>query len=68
MFGVMDHTGHRGPGIANPWSNWSGAMMLNHLGEPAAGAAIVDAVETVLEDGAAGPGYGGRPLQGGASG
>ncbi len=42
-----------GRGIANPIGQiWSGAMMLNHLGEPAAGAAIVDAVETVLEDGA----------------
>ena len=52
-----------GRGIANPIGQiWSGAMMLNHLGEPAAGAAIVDAVETVLEDGACGPGiWGGRP-------
>ena len=42
-----------GQGIANPIGQiWSGAMMLNHLGEPAAAAAIVDAIETVLEDGA----------------
>ena len=41
-----------GRGIANPIGQiWSGAMMLTHLGEPAASAAIVDAVETVLEDG-----------------
>ena len=42
-----------GRAIANPIGQiWSGAMMLNHLGEPAAAAAIVDAIETVLEDGA----------------
>ncbi|MDG2033814.1 MAG: tartrate dehydrogenase [Rhodospirillales bacterium] len=41
-----------GRGIANPIGQiWSGAMMLDHLGEPAAAAAIVDAIEIVLEDG-----------------
>jgi tartrate dehydrogenase/decarboxylase / D-malate dehydrogenase len=35
--------------IANPIGQiWSAAMMLEHLGEPEAGAAIVSAIETVL--------------------
>jgi tartrate dehydrogenase/decarboxylase/D-malate dehydrogenase len=38
-----------GKGIANPIGQiWSGAMMLDHLGFPEAGAAIVSAIETVL--------------------
>ena len=38
-----------GQGIANPIGQiWSGAMMLDHLGEKAAGRAIVDAIERVL--------------------
>lgn len=38
-----------GRGIANPIGQiWSGAMMLEHLGEGAAAAAIVSAIETVL--------------------
>jgi tartrate dehydrogenase/decarboxylase/D-malate dehydrogenase len=38
-----------GKGIANPIAQiWSGAMMLDHLGFPEAGAAIVAAIETVL--------------------
>jgi tartrate dehydrogenase/decarboxylase/D-malate dehydrogenase len=42
--------------IANPIGQiWSGAMMLEHLGEPAAGAAIVKAIEHVLESGADAP-------------
>ncbi len=41
-----------GKGIANPIGQiWSGAMMLDHLGQPEAGAAIVKAIETVLVDG-----------------
>ena len=41
-----------GKGIANPIGQvWSGAMMLEHLGEPAAAAAIVTAIETVLKEG-----------------
>jgi len=40
-----------GQGIANPIGEiWSAAMMLDHLGEPAAAAAIVSAIETVLRD------------------
>jgi len=39
-----------GRGIANPIGQiWSAAMMLEHLGQPEAGAAIVKAIETVLE-------------------
>src|SRR3990172_3690484 len=34
---------------------WSGAMMLDHLGEPAAAAAIVRAIESVLEPGSDAP-------------
>jgi tartrate dehydrogenase/decarboxylase/D-malate dehydrogenase len=38
-----------GQGIANPIGQiWSGAMMLEHLGEPEAAKAIVTAIETVL--------------------
>ncbi|MEL6997180.1 MAG: tartrate dehydrogenase [Pseudomonadota bacterium] len=38
-----------GQGIANPVGQiWSGAMMLEHLGEPEAAAKIVTAIETVL--------------------
>ena len=40
-----------GQGIANPVGQiWSAAMMLDHLGEPEAGKAIVTAIETVLAD------------------
>ena len=42
--------------IANPIGQiWSGAMMLEHLGEPAASAAIVKAIEHVLESGSDAP-------------
>jgi tartrate dehydrogenase/decarboxylase/D-malate dehydrogenase len=38
-----------GQGIANPIGQiWSAAMMLDHLGQAAAGAAVVRAIETVL--------------------
>jgi tartrate dehydrogenase/decarboxylase/D-malate dehydrogenase len=41
-----------GKKIANPIGQiWSGAMMLEHLGQKAAGDAIVKAIETVLTDG-----------------
>jgi tartrate dehydrogenase/decarboxylase / D-malate dehydrogenase len=41
-----------GKGIANPIGQiWSGAMMLEHLGEQAAADAIVKAIEHVLVDG-----------------
>jgi tartrate dehydrogenase/decarboxylase/D-malate dehydrogenase len=41
-----------GKGIANPIGQiWSGAMMLDHLGYPEAGRAIVDAIERLLADG-----------------
>ena len=40
-----------GQGIANPIGQiWSGAMMLDHLGHPEAGAAIVAAIEKVLRE------------------
>lgn len=40
-----------GQGVANPVGQiWSGAMMLEHLGERDAAAAIVRAIETVLGD------------------
>ena len=39
-----------GKGIANPIGQiWAAAMMLEHLGHPEAGAAIVRAIETVLD-------------------
>ncbi|ORE91328.1 tartrate dehydrogenase [Acuticoccus yangtzensis] len=38
-----------GLGVANPIGQiWAGAMMLDHLGHAEAGAAIVDAIQTVL--------------------
>lgn len=41
-----------GQGIANPIGQmWSGAMMLEHLGEQEAAARIVEAIEAVLEHG-----------------
>ncbi len=41
-----------GRNIANPIGQiWSGAMMLDHLGHPEAGAAILAAIESVLRDG-----------------
>jgi tartrate dehydrogenase/decarboxylase/D-malate dehydrogenase len=40
-----------GKGIANPIGQiWSGALMLDFLGHPEAGKAIVDAIERVLAD------------------
>jgi tartrate dehydrogenase/decarboxylase/D-malate dehydrogenase len=40
-----------GKGVANPIGQiWSGAMMLDHLGEAEASAAIVKAIEAVLAD------------------
>jgi tartrate dehydrogenase/decarboxylase/D-malate dehydrogenase len=39
-----------GKGIANPIGQiWSGALMLEHLGEPEAAGTVVRAIETVLE-------------------
>jgi tartrate dehydrogenase/decarboxylase/D-malate dehydrogenase len=47
--------------IANPIGQiWSGAMMLDHLGHLAAGAAILKAIEAVLVDGPRTPDIGGR--------
>jgi tartrate dehydrogenase/decarboxylase/D-malate dehydrogenase len=40
-----------GMGIANPVGQiWSAAMMLEHLGQPEAGAAVLRGIETVLGD------------------
>ncbi|MGV9364230.1 tartrate dehydrogenase [Amycolatopsis sp. NPDC003731] len=40
-----------GRGIANPVGQiWSGAMMLDHLGEPEAAARVVAAIESVLDE------------------
>lgn len=40
-----------GQGVANPIGQiWSGAMMLDHLGEPEAGREIVSAIERVLSE------------------
>ena len=49
-----------GRGIANPVGQiWSGAMLLDHLGHPEAAAAIVRAIEAVLQDGPRTPDVGG---------
>lgn len=50
-----------GKKIANPIGQiWSGAMMLDHLGHAEAGAAIVRAIERVLQDGPRTPDIGGK--------
>ncbi|SFR90538.1 tartrate dehydrogenase/decarboxylase / D-malate dehydrogenase [Microbacterium sp. cf046] len=55
-----------GQGIANPIGQiWCGAMMLEHLGHPEAGAAMLSAIETVLGRGAAAAPF--TPDLGGAS-
>jgi len=47
--------------IANPVGQiWSGAMLLDHLGYPHAGAAIVKAIEQCLQDGPRTPDVGGK--------
>ncbi len=50
-----------GQGIANPIGQiWAGAMMLDHLGCPEAGASVMAAIEKVLADGLRTPDMGGR--------
>jgi len=50
-----------GKGIANPIGQiWSGAMMLEHLGHPDAGQAIIDAIERILVAGPRTPDLGGK--------
>ena len=47
--------------VANPVGMiWAGAMMLDHLGCPEAGAAIVKAIENVLQEGPKTPDLGGK--------
>jgi tartrate dehydrogenase/decarboxylase/D-malate dehydrogenase len=49
-----------GKGIANPVATfWTGALMLEHLGEPAAAAALMTAVEQVCAAGILTPDLGG---------
>lgn len=50
-----------GQGIANPIGQiWAGAMMLDHLGCPEAGASVMAAIETVLASGLRTPDMGGQ--------
>ena len=50
-----------GKGIANPIGQiWAGSMMLEHLGQPAAAASVMGAIERVLEHGPRTPDLGGR--------
>ena len=50
-----------GKGIANPVATfWTGALMLEHLGEPAAAATLMTAVEQVCAAGILTPDLGGR--------
>lgn len=52
-----------GRGIANPIGQiWSGAMMLEHLGEEEAAAAVMRAMETILREGPRTPDLGGSAL------
>lgn len=49
--------------IANPVGQiWAGAMMLDHLGCPEAGAAVVKAIETALREGPKTPDLGGKAM------
>ena len=49
-----------GQGIANPVGQmWAAALMLDHLGQPAAAAAVIDAFEAALERGVRTPDLGG---------
>jgi tartrate dehydrogenase/decarboxylase/D-malate dehydrogenase len=50
-----------GRNIANPVGQiWSGAMMLDHLGCPEAGSAVLKAIEAVLQEGPKTPDLGGK--------
>lgn len=50
-----------GQNIANPIGMiWSGAMMLDHLGQTAAAESVVRAIETVLQEGPKTPDLGGK--------
>jgi tartrate dehydrogenase/decarboxylase/D-malate dehydrogenase len=50
-----------GQGIANPVGQlWSAVLMLEHLGEPVAAAALMGAIESVLADGVMTPDLGGK--------
>ena len=50
-----------GQGIANPIGQvWAGSMMLEHLGQPAAAASIMRAIERVLANGPVTPDLGGK--------
>jgi tartrate dehydrogenase/decarboxylase/D-malate dehydrogenase len=50
-----------GQGIANPiGAIWAGAMMLDHLGFPSAGQAVMDALERVIAAGCRTPDMGGN--------
>jgi len=50
-----------GKRIANPIGQiWAGAMMLDHLGCPEAGAAVLKAIEKVLQEGPKTPDLGGK--------
>jgi tartrate dehydrogenase/decarboxylase/D-malate dehydrogenase len=43
---------YKGMGVANPFATiWAGAMMLDYIGEPVAGAAIVSAIERAIGEG-----------------
>ncbi|MGH3086567.1 MAG: tartrate dehydrogenase [Rubrobacteraceae bacterium] len=60
-----------GKGVANPTGQiWSAAMMLDHLGEEKAGAAVMEALETVLssDDAPLTPDLGGTAATGGFGG
>jgi tartrate dehydrogenase/decarboxylase/D-malate dehydrogenase len=54
-----------GKGIANPIGQvWAGSMMLEHLGQPAAAASVMRAIERVLAEGPTTPDLGGKASTG----
>jgi tartrate dehydrogenase/decarboxylase/D-malate dehydrogenase len=50
-----------GKGIANPLGQiWAGSMMLEHLGQPAAAASVMRAIQKVVAEGPTTPDLGGK--------
>jgi len=50
-----------GKGIANPIGQiWAGSMMLEHLGQPAAAASVMRAIQKVVAEGPTTPDLGGK--------
>jgi 3-isopropylmalate dehydrogenase len=52
---------YKGMGVANPIATiWAGSLLLDHIGEPAAAAAVLAAIEKSISDGVVTKDMGGR--------